>query len=436
MIDWCSKASPATDYIKSVIENRRFFIIAMVVSSIWVLWETASGDMWGDLNHYYRNAGDVLSGLMPYSEMAFEYPPLSLFFMLIPRILSWNIDSFYYCCAIQTYCFITIGTYVLLRIADDFVGCRWQTHLILILFILFGGYFVIARNDVYPAVFVIIAFWMYLRNRHVLAFVIMAIAAMIKMYPAIFLIPMVIPFIIKGDWKKAVICMFSAVIVCLIVELPFLITDPSTAFAYLTYHSDRGIQVESVAGSFFMLYNILIPGDLTVVFGYGSDNLSGVGPDALAPYMNSILAVVLLFFIIIMAVRIRRFVLFEKSGPYIVLISMTMLMLFITFSKVYSAQYIIWIMLLLPLTQMSCFDNRCRLEVLMAMVPFGVFSVCSYVGYNSFGLPELDTFAVILTSLKNIFHLLLTVVLLRMCWIETSGSEKGIDFETVCKVTS
>ena len=185
-----------------------------------------------------------------------------------------------------------------------------------------------------------------------------------------------------------------------------------------------------------MLYNILVPGDLTVVFGYGSDNLSGVGPDALAPYMNTIMAVVLLFFIIIMAARIRRFVLFEKLGPYVVLISMTMLMLFITFSKVYSAQYIIWIMLLLPLTQMSCFDNRCRQEVLMAMVPFGVFSVCSYVGYNSFGLPELDTFAVILTSLKNIFHLLLTIVLLRMCWIETGGSEKGIDFETVCKVTS
>lgn len=436
MIDWYSKTNSVTGHIKSVIDDRRFFIIAMVVSSVWILWETASGDMWGDLNHYYKNAGDVLSGLVPYSEMAFEYPPLSLLFMLIPRILSWNLESFYYCCAIQTYIFITIGTYVLLRIADDFIGCRWQTHLILILFLLFGGYFVIARNDVYPAVFAIIAFWMYLKDRHVLAFAIMAVAAMIKMYPAIFLIPMVIPFIMKGDWRKTIVCVLSAAVVCLIVELPFLITDPSTAFAYLTYHSDRGIQVESVVGSFFMLYNILIPGDLTVVFGYGSDNLSGVGPDALAPYMNSIMAVVLMLFIIVMIIRIHNTVSLDKLGPYVVLISMTMLMLFITFSKVYSAQYIIWIMLLLPLTQMSCFDSRCRMEVLAAMIPFGIFSVCSYVGYNSFGLPELDTFAVILTSLKNIFHILLTIVLLRMCWIETSGSERGSDLETVCKVTS
>lgn len=199
-MDESARLSAVPGLFKSILEDRRFFIIVMTAVSLWVLWSTAKGDMWGDLDHYYKNAGDVLSGLMPYSGMAFEYPPLSLVFMLIPRVLTWDLESFHYGCAVLTHVFIVIGSYFLIRIADERIGCRWQTHLILILLVVFGGYFVIARNDIYPTVFAIIAFWLYLRDRHVLAFAVMAVATMTKMYPAIFLIPMMIPFVLRGHW--------------------------------------------------------------------------------------------------------------------------------------------------------------------------------------------------------------------------------------------
>ena len=430
-MDESARLSAVPGLFKSILEDRRFFIIVMTAVSLWVLWSTAKEDMWGDLDHYYKNAGDVLSGLMPYSGMAFEYPPLSLVFMIIPRVLTWDLESFHYGCAVLTYVFIVIGSYFLIRIADERIGCRWQTHLILILLVVFGGYFVIARNDIYPTVFAIIAFWLYLRDRHVLAFAVMAVATMTKMYPAIFLIPMMIPFVLRGDWKKLSSCVLAVVAVCLVVELPFLIADPSTAFAYLTYHSDRGIQVESVVASIFMVYNILVPGNLSVVFNYGSDNLSGAGPDAVAPFMNIILAIVLLTFIAVMAVRIVREDSFENIGPKVALISVTMLMLFIAFSKVYSAQYLIWIVMLLPLTQMSCFDEARRNAVLAALIPFGVFSVCSYVGYNTYCLPGLDSMAVCMVALKNVFHILLMLVLLHMCWKETGASADGVRISEV-----
>ena len=258
----------------------------------------------------------------------------------------------------------------------------------------------------------------------------MALAAMTKMYPAIFLIPMLMPFVLKGEWKNGVMCLLAAAIVCFIVELPFLITDPSTAFAYLNYHSDRGIQVESVAASFFMIYDLIVPGNLSVVFAYGSDNLSGAGPDALAPFMNTILAVVLISFVAVMLVRIHRLRVSEITGPQVVLISVTMLMLFIAFSKVYSAQYLIWILMLLPLTQMLCFSRTDRMAVLLVTIPFGLFSVFSYIGYNAIGLPELDSVAVFFTSMKNILHILLTIILLHMCWNETKTvvRDGGVDY--------
>lgn len=405
-----------------LLEDRRVFISLMAVFSALVLIWTARSNMWSDLDHYYDNAGDVLSGLMPYSEAKFEYPPLSLLFMLIPRILTWDLNSFHYGCVILTYVFLIIGSYFLLRIADEHIGCRWQTHLILMLLILFGSYFIITRNDVYPTVLAIIAFWLYLRNRYVFAFIVMALAAMTKMYPAVFLLAMLMPLLMRREWKTGIVCLIAAVATCLIIELPFLLADPSTAFAYLTYHSDRGIQIESVAAGFFMLYNIFVPGDLVVVFNYGSDNISGVGPDTLAPFMNPILFAVLVVFVLAVFIRAFRSERAKKNmGPLVCIVSVTMLMLFVAFSKVYSAQYIIWIVMLLPLTQMSCFRRFDRTMVLAMLIPFGVFSVLSYLGYNSFGLPNLDPIAICLTFLKNIFHISLTLALLRMCWNEAGG---------------
>lgn len=407
-----------------LLEDQRVYILLMAFFSALVLIGTALFNMWGDLDHYYDNAGDVLSGLMPYSEAKFEYPPLSLVFMLIPRVLTWDLESFHYGCAILTYVFLAIGSYFLVRIADERIGCRWQTHLIMILVVLFGSYFVIARNDVYPTVMAIIAFWLYLKDRHVLAFIVMALAAMTKMYPAIFLLPMLMPFLMRREWKKSFVCLIAAVVTCLLVELPFLITDPSTAFAYLTYHSDRGIQLESVASGFFMVYNLIVPGDLSVVFSYGSDNLVGVGPDTLAPLMNPIMAVVLLVFVFAVFSRAFRN---ERTcrdiGPLVCLVSVAMLLLFVAFSKVYSAQYLIWIVMLLPLTQMSCFNEVYRREVLILLIPFGIFSVFSYIAYMQLGLMHLNTIPILMTFMKNIFHILLTLELVSMCWHE-AGQER------------
>ena len=69
-MDENARLSAVSGLLKSILEDRRFFFIVMTAVSLWVLWSTAKGDMWGDLDHYYKNAGDVLSGSMPYSGMA------------------------------------------------------------------------------------------------------------------------------------------------------------------------------------------------------------------------------------------------------------------------------------------------------------------------------------------------------------------------------
>ena len=411
-----------------ILENRRTVVVLAAAISLAVLLFTEFCDHWGDIDHYYKNAGDVLDGLMPYSEAPFEYPPLSLVFMLIPRILSWDLSSFHFACAILTYVFLVIGGYFLYRIADEYIGKRWQTGMIILFLLGFGSYFVIARNDVYPAVLSIIGLWLYLKKSYVPAFVVISLAALTKLYPAIFLIPMLIPFVMNRDWKNLAVSVLAVAAVGVLVELPFILADPSTAFAYLSYHSDRGIQVESIASGFFMIYYLLVPSDITVVFNYGSDNLSGVGPDTLAPWMNSIMAAVMLLFIVVMVLRIRRSSAARSNIlPLMSLLCLAFLMLFITFSKVYSAQYYIWIMLMVPFTQFACFGEGHKREIIKLMVPFGIFTVLSYTAYLNLGLPSLNAVPILMVVLKNVFHILLTWAVVHMCWYETrpDGCDHG-----------
>lgn len=411
----------ATIRVKGVdfLENRSVYLLLVAVLSLLVLLYTIGHNAWGDLDHYYDNAGDVLDGLMPYSESKFEYPPLSLVFMLIPRILSWNLESFYFACAIQTYIFLVIAAIVLDRMSDEIVGTRWQARLILLCAIVFCSYFMIARNDVYPTVIALIAIRLFQKNRPVLSAGVLAIAAMTKLYPAIFLLPMLAVLAYKKDWRSILQSLFVAAAICIVVELPFIIADPSSAFAYLSYHSDRGIQVESVAASFFLLWNKLFPGELEVVFNYGSDNLMGPGPDGLAPYMNIILGAVLLAFTIAMCIRcFREAPDYDRSSALFGSMCVAILMLFILFSKVYSAQYLIWIMLLLPLTQASYFSDSRRRTILWTMLFFGIFSLESYTQYSIHLMFNMDDIVVAMFLLKNIFHIILTVELVKMCWAE------------------
>ncbi len=410
----------------SLLEDRRVFAVLMIVASLLILHYTAVNSKWGDLDHYYDNAGDVLSGLMPYSEAAFEYPPLSLVFMLIPRLLSWDLASFHYACAFLTYAFLAAGAWVLLRMSDDLIGSRWRTHLVLICLVIFSSYFLIARNDVYPTVLAIVAMRLFQKDRAPLAAAVLAVAAMTKLYPAILILPMLAVLLSRRDWRGIGCALAAAGAVVLLVELPFLLTDPSTAFAYLTYHSDRGIQVESVAAGAFMLWDKLFPGDLDVVFSYGSDNLTGSGPDGLAPFMNPLLGVALAVFIVAIAVRTSHgYGDRDRETALFGAVCVAMVMLFVGFSKVYSAQYVIWILMLLPFTQARCFESTSRDMILLLMIPFGVFTHFSYMMYSIYGIFDMSDIVVAMIFMKNVFHIVLTAWIVRMCWMEASPGCSG-----------
>lgn len=409
------------DRVISSLEDRRTFLILFVTFCLIVMLSLyVWGRSWDDLENYYANAGDVLDGRMPYSDAKFEYPPVALIFMLILRILSWSPVSFYCGFMIETLVFLLIGAYLLSKISDRLIGSRWQVHLILILLPVFSMHFLFARNDAITTVLAILAIWLYIDKRYAPAFVVVAVATMTKLYPAILFLAMIVPFVAQRDWKNLSKGILVTAATCLIIELPFLIADPSTAFAYLTYHSDRGVQLESVVAGFIMVVHLVSDIDIDVVFNYGSHNLTGSIPDAIAPYTNLVLGIVVLAFVAVMIARfVRSDRVKERSVELVCAMSFTLVMLFILFSKVYSAQYLIWVLMLFPLTQLSAFSKNRRTEMLRTIIIFGAISVLSYRLYSA-GLVWLQPVPVLAVFLKNILHILLTMEAVHLCLCESS----------------
>lgn len=412
------REQPLCDRIKSILENRTVFLVLLTLICLYVVSHIYIDKPWGDLRNYYVNAGDVLDGKMPYSEAKFEYPPLALIFMLIPRILSWSPVSFYSLCMIEAFIFILIGAYFLSKISDKLIGSRWQMHLLLLMLPMFSIDLLFVRNDVIPTVFAIISIWLYIQNKYVPAFIILAVAAMIKMYPAVLFLAMIAPFVAGRDWKNLTKGFVAVAVTCLIIELPFLIKDPSTAFAYLTYHSDRGIQIESVVSSIIMVAHLIAGVDASVDSSYGCQNIHGHVADSLSPYMNMALGIFLVAFAVAMVIKIARSERAKEHATEMVCaMSFAFVMLFILFSKVYSAQYLIWILMLFPLTQMRSFSWSRKIELICVAILLGIFSLLSYRMYWK-GLTDLQPLSVSLTFMKNIFHILLTLEAVHLCFRE------------------
>ena len=388
--------------------------------------------VWGDVDHYWVNINEVLvDHKMPYSEAKFEYPPLALIVFAIPRFLSWDLMSFR-----VVYAFLTAGVYIVTmfyanKIAEHFNISSWFVCITITLTLISLHILNLARYDIYPTALVVMALWYYIDKKYNLAFALIAVGTMIKLFPALIMFSLLYPFVAHRDWKHFIQGIVICAIICVLSELPFLLYDFDSAFAYLSYHSDRGIQIESVVASFVTFINYFQPGTAEMVFSYGSDNLTGALPDAISKYMNIVMAASLVATLGLMlyAALIKRMT--EDQIIKSAIISVPLLIVvFVTFNKVYSAQYGIWI---IPLLSLVIFNSNNELFNKKYMKIVLIFIITTMAASLSYGLTywlyneyNLLSFAPALEIIKNIMTVYLMIVLLSL-FCKTTGilSEKG-----------
>ncbi|MBR2255211.1 MAG: DUF2029 domain-containing protein, partial [Candidatus Methanomethylophilaceae archaeon] len=251
---------------------------------------------WYDVHFYWEHARDIVAGQVPYVDFDTAYPPFSFVIYLIPYAFAPGVTAFNYAFAVFTYLFTLVAIKAMFRFCDSRGLSHTYVYLTFLLLILSVNNFYIARNDTITTVFAVLAILLCEDRKYLPAFVLLALGIMTKIYP-VFLLPVIlVPFLADRDWKSFFKYGAVCVAVCVIVELPFLLNDPSTAFSYLTQHSGRGVEIESLFAVPLMIVGLVAP-DLVYV---GMDeywDLFGPVAEAVSPYIMPFTFAVMLLFI-------------------------------------------------------------------------------------------------------------------------------------------
>ena len=304
---------------------------------------------WYDVHFYWENTDYIFHGLWPYQDFNTAYPPFSLAVYIIPYILAPNEGMFYYTFTIFTYLFSLLAIHGLLKFCDAKGLDHKYVYITFLLLIIGVNNFFIARNDTITTVFVVLCLLFYWKQKYAPAFLLLALGIMTKIYP-IFLLPvLLIPFLVKRDWKSLFGYGLLTMAVCLIIELPFLINDPSTAFSYLTQHSGRGLEIESIVAIPLMIVSMIDPSLVHVGMDESWD-LFGPWAEAVAPYIMPITFAIVITFMAYFLIKMRKVDTdLERTICLTLMACSIVLILFMSFNKVFCAQYIIWVIMLYPL---------------------------------------------------------------------------------------
>ena len=352
-------------------------------------------------DRFWLNAEPMFRGEVPES----EYPPLALVFIAIPRLFADTPFGYNVAYVAMMYLFVVAGLLLTSRLASSLGRSPGRAMLAYTVLTLLMLEFVLDRFDMIPAVMTLGALCLYTSGRIPWAFVLLALGTLTKLYPAI-LIPVLLLHLLGGRrWADAAkgFAAFAgtglaAVAVCWTV-------DPALITGFMGYHGDRPLQLESVASS--VIYALSMAG-LTDVWiqsatepgSFLSDNLRGPLPDAVADALMPLLAMALVALCALYMLVVRGRGRDDAAGLTAVAM-LACLMAFLVVNKVFSTQYIIW---LIPSVLLVCMvvDREMARRLLVAAVVMILLSQLNFaynIGYLGGG--------------ANIGDLGMTVILLR-----------------------
>ena len=293
-------------------------------------------------DRFWKNAEPLFNGEVP----VMEYPPFALVFFAIPRLFAdtaWGYNVAY---VAEVLVFMVVGLLLVSKLAERMGHDQKKAMLVYAILMLLMLEFVVDRYDIFPAILTLASFYMFASKRHGCACLLLAVGAMTKLYPAV-LFPLYLLYLAYGrQWRDAAVSCAAFLGTCvLIVGVAWLI-NPELITNFLSYHTDRPLQIESVPASVVYLLSMF---GLTDVWiqpfadpdSFGSDNLMGPLPDAVASVMMPLMVVLILAVYAYYAVLRHRGVR-DDDLRLIGLAAVAVLMLFMVANKVFSSQYLIW----------------------------------------------------------------------------------------------
>lgn len=335
--------------------------ITMVVFVVWAIYANYDGET-VRCNLPYANAiFDGVAPFTPYGDLKWEYPPLAYLLLLPPRLFTTDATMYMVLYSVEVLIFLIIGLRILMLMASRAGASQALIVLTYLVSIIILHRFIYDRFDIIVAVIALAAVYFFMTDRMFAASSLIVVGMFMKLYPALLVPVFAIMMISRRQYREVAIQAVFCMILCVALMAPFLIAAPDNAWNFISYHSDRGLQVESTFGSVLLMGNLLGLTDIEVSSSFGSWNLDGAIADSFASVTSVAMIAGLIGTFVMYLMRSRRCS--ESDGSmYMLLACAAVLTSFVILNKVFSAQYVIWLLMAyLPLAMYLDRDRAQRL---------------------------------------------------------------------------
>lgn len=294
----------------------------------------------------YQHYGQLVrDGQVPYRDFAVEYPPAALPAFVLPAFLPWGYSTSFavlmFACGVGC---LLAAAFVLDGVGAGPARALLALGLVAVAPLALGTLFD-TRFDLWPVALTLAALAALLRERPGLAGLLLGVAVAAKLWPLV-LAPIGLAYL----WRRlgrhaAVVGALSFVLAAAVCIVPFAVLAPGGVWHSLTEQLRRPLQVESLGASLLMAAHHVGGLSLTTVTTHGSQNLAGSLPDAAAAASTALLIALLLGIWIAFAART------EPRGDAVLVACAAAVAVLVAFGKVFSPQFLIWLVPLVPLVR-------------------------------------------------------------------------------------
>jgi hypothetical protein len=299
----------------------------------------------GDVD-FYANWGSWLAGhRVPYRDFAFEYPPGVLPVLELPPYLEKIAGGYRFWFRVEILVFAALGLVAMAWALARLGASRRRAYAALVLAglgPLLLGPISVSRYDYWPALFAVAGIAALVSGRGVLACALLAVGAVAKVWPIV-----LAPLALVELWRRrgargAVEGLAAGLLVLVAGFAPFLALAPHGLSWAVERQASRPLQIESLGSAVFLAAHSVAGTHVHVVGSHGSDNVLAAGAGVVGTLSGVATALALLLVYVLYA-RGR------SSGERLVLACAAAVASYVAFTKVFSPQYLVWLIPIVPL---------------------------------------------------------------------------------------
>lgn len=302
---------------------------------------------------YYDYASRISEGMIPYRDFASEYPPVAMLLFSLPRLFSGASYSWFVIAFEAEMLAFSCGIVWLLSLVAwrqwHNVGKLVGTLATYTVFLLCLGSIAELRFDLAAAFLMLASLTCFVTDRRMAAWLLLGAGIMTKIVPVLIAPLFFISLLRRRKFREMITGPAVMLLTAAVIALPFILIAPSGLANAFLYHAERPLQLESSWASPLLLMAKFGGYEVRIMNSYGSHNVFASASDTLAMLSGPITALILIM---------GYWIYWRRSSndnrttwDYALIVRFTAIAIatFIVGGKVFSPQFLIWLLPLIPL---------------------------------------------------------------------------------------